>query len=406
MIQQLFGALSIPGFRPFMLNGLISPIGWSASNLVQSWLVLSLSNDSALWVGVSVALNGVGRLIFSVVAGVLSDQLDRRRVVFVAQLLNGIVAVGMAVATYSGIANLPLALLASFVMGAIHASELTVSAALTYDLAGPQRLLNAAAMRRIATLPTMVLGSLLMGVLLAEVGTWAAYAVVALLLGAAPWLLLWLPATVHTEHRVGQGTGFFRMAAEGLRYGATNPPVRTLLTVSVGMEAFGFSYHTMVPVVAKEVLEVGAIGAGQLAAASGVGSGIAILAVAALGNFRDKPRLVFGCAVAAGLSLIAFSVSRDMRLSLVLALLTTGFLTAYDVTLASLLQIVAPASMRGRVVSLYNLAIAFMSLGGFATGALGTLVGVPTMLAVGGAAIVTNLLAQRRRLLRVREETA
>jgi MFS family permease len=170
------------------------------------------------------------------------------------------------------------------------------------------------------------------------------------------------------------------------------------------MEAFGFSYQTMVPVMAKDVLDIGAVGLGQISAASGVGAGLAMLSVAALGNVRNKPRLLFWCAMGAGVSLLAFSLSRHLALSMLCALLTTGMLMAYDIALSSLLQIVSPSRIRGRIVSLYGLAIGFMSFGGFAIGAIGSFIGVPLMLGLSSVAIFSNLLLHRHRLLQVREQ--
>lgn len=395
-----FDSLRIPQFRLVFADGLLSSIGMTASNLVHSWLVLSLSGDSPLWVGVSVALNGVGRVVFAIVAGVMSDQLDRRIVVLAAQLATALIAGVLAVACYFEAATLPLALGTSLLLGAALTVDMTVTNALVYDVAGRERLLNAMSLRRIATVPMMISGSLVMGFLLAEVGTWAAYAVVSVVLFLAPWVLLRLPPT---RRETAPRTSFFVLAGEGMRFGAMDWQIRTLLLVSVGMETFGFSYQTMVAVMAKDVLDVGAIGLGQISAASGVGAGAAILSVAALGNVRNKPRLLFWCAVGAGLSLLAFSLSRNLALSMLCALLTTGLLTAYDIALSSLLQIVSPARMRGRIVSLYSLAIAFMAFGGFAIGALGSLIGVPTMLGISSMAILGNLLLHRRRLLQIRE---
>jgi hypothetical protein len=294
-----------------------------------------------------------------------------------------------------------LVLATSFVFGATLTVDMTVTNALVYDVAGRQRLLNAMSLRRIATVPMMISGSLLMGLLLAEVGTWAAYAVVSLVLFLAPWVLLRLPPTrVSTAPR----TSFLVLAAEGVRYGAMDWQIRTLLLISVGMEAFGFSYQTMVPVMAKDVLDIGAVGLGQISAASGVGAGLAMLSVAALGNVRNKPRLLFWCAMGAGVSLLAFSLSRHLALSMLCALLTTGMLMAYDIALSSLLQIVSPSRIRGRIVSLYGLAIGFMSFGGFAIGAIGSFIGVPLMLGLSSVAIFSNLLLHRHRLLQVREQ--
>jgi MFS family permease len=396
-----FDALRIPAFRLVFADGLLSSIGMPASNLVHGWLVLSLSGDSPLWVGVSVALNGVGRMVFAIIAGVISDQLDRRLIVLGAQLASALIAGVLALACFFEVATLPLALVTSLLMGGALTMDMTVTNTLIYDVAGRERLLNAMSLRRIAIVPMMIAGSLVMGLLLAEVGTWSAYALVSGLLLVAPWVLLRLPPTPRAS---APKTSFLVLAGEGMRYGARDWQIRTLLLVSVGMEAFGFSYQTMVPVMAKDVLDVGAFGLGLISAASGVGAGLAILSVAALGNVGNKPRLIFWCALGAGLSLLAFSLSRQLSLSMLCALLTTGLLMAYDLALSSLLQIVSPPPMRGRIVSLYGLAIGFMAFGGFALGAIGSVIGVPTMLGLSSAAILGNLLLHRRRLLKIKEQ--
>src|SRR5262245_50385890 len=95
-----FEALRIPAFRLVFADGVLTSVGMSASTLVQGWLVLSLSNDSPLWVGVSVAFNGVGRLVFAIVGGVISDRLDRRMILFCAQLTAAFVAAVLALTCY------------------------------------------------------------------------------------------------------------------------------------------------------------------------------------------------------------------------------------------------------------------------------------------------------------------
>jgi MFS family permease len=399
--QRRLGALEIPGFRLIFVNGLFSSVGMQSVLLVQGWLVLSLSDDSPLWVGVSVALNGIGRMLFSIVGGVLGDQLDRRKVVVAAQFASAAICALIAATSYLGIATLPLVLVTAFLIGGTLALDMTVTAALIFDVAGRERILNAVSLRRMTTAPMMIGGSLLVGWLIASSGIWAAYAFVSTALFIAPWILLRLPATARVS--AGHREPFFASAAEGFRFAARDWQIRTLLLVAVGMEAFGFSYFTMIPVMAKNVLDVGAIGLGQLAAASGVGAGLAVLGIASLGNFRNKPLLLFWTALGAGVFLFAFSISRSLSLSMLFALMTTGFLTAYDITIGSLLQLVSPPHIRGRVISLHNLVLAFTSFGGFAAGAIGAVIGVPVMLAIGSAAIVSNLLFHRPRLLRIQE---
>lgn len=396
-------AFRLPAFRLLFVNGVFQSVTIGVTGLVHSWLVLALSDDSALWVGVSVAINGIGQVAFSVLGGVMVDRLDRRKVMVGEQICSAGVAGVLAITSYAGVATLPLALGLSFVMGVNQTVARTVSNAILFDVAGHARLLNVLSLRRLAILPGMVGGSLLAGWLLANVGTWAGYALIGGVLSLAPWVLLWLPAR---EPNPPERATVLRQAWEGMRFGARDWQIRTLLLIAVGMEAFGFSYSTMIPVMAKNVLEVGAVGAGLLSAASGAGSAISVLAVAVLGNFRHKPILILSAAAAAGVFLLGFSLSRSLPVAMLFATLTTGCLMAYDITIGALLQLVAPSAMRGRIVSLHSLAIAFMSLGGFATGAIGSLVGVNAMMTFGGVAILANLLVRRGPLLRIEEVTA
>ena len=395
-------AFSLPAFRLLFANGLLSSAGMNVTAAVHSWLILSLSNNSALWVGVSVALNGIGQLVFSVVGGVLVDRFNRRDVLMVAELVGAATAVLLAVVVSTGAIWLPLALGLSFVFGAAIAVDRTASTVLIGDVAGSERLLNAMALRRVAIVPMMVAGALVVGVLIKFAGIWAGYVFIAGALGGAPLFLFWFPTpTPAISERTT--TGFLTLAKKGIRFAARDSQVRTLLLLAVVMEAFGFSYMTMLPVMAKNVLQVDAFGLGMLQAAAGIGSGLAVLTVAFLGNVRHKPRLIFFMALVAGLFLIAFSRSTTLLLSMALAMLTSGSLMAYDLALATMLQLVSPRHMRGRVISLYSLAIAFMSLGGFATGAIGSVVGVPLMMTIGGSTIVGKLLWRRPKLLRIRE---
>jgi hypothetical protein len=80
-----------------------------------------------------------------------------------------------------------------------------------------------------------------------------------------------------------------------------------------------------------------------------------------------------------------------------------AFLNAYDLTLGVLIQLVAPANMRGRAVSLHSLAISFTAVGGAVMGVVGEKVGVPLMVASGGIGIVINALLRRNAIMSIHE---
>ena len=130
---------------------------------------------------------------------------------------------------------------------------------------------------------------------------------------------------------------------------------------------------------------------------------VATLFMAMKGDSLNKPNIVFLNALGAGIALTAFALSRSLPLSIFLAGAAMAFLNAYDLTLGVLIQLVAPPKMRGRAVSLHSLAISFTAVGGFVMGGIGSIIGVPVMIAAGGTGIVFNALIRRRAILAIRE---
>ena len=171
------------------------------------------------------------------------------------------------------------------------------------------------------------------------------------------------------------------------------------------MEAFGFSHFVMMPVIARDVLHVGAAGLGVLSAASGVGSALSTIAVSSLGDFRHKGALLVATALGAGVTLILFAFSTWFAASLVLVALVGGCLMAYDVTMGTMLQLISLDEMRGRVLGIYGLTFGFTPVGGFFVGALATALTASIAVGMGGALIVVYVAAIARSTLRIRLRT-
>ena len=260
--------------------------------------------------------------------------------------------------------------------------------------------MNGVSLWRISNTPMMIGGAILAGALIEWSGLWAAYALIAVCLAISlPFLAL-----MNIRGSIDSSSGhFLRQTIEGIKYTSTNPSLRILFTFSIVMETLGFAFLIMVPVMAKNVLEVDALGMGFLQAGIGTGMFVSTLFMATKGDSLQKPRIVFLNALCGGIALIAFALSRSLPLSIFLAGSVMAFLYAYDVTLGVLLQLVAPPNLRGRAVSLHSLAISFTALGGFVMGGIGSIVGVPLMITAGGIGIVINAMLRRRAILTVQE---
>jgi MFS family permease len=368
---------------------------------VHAWLVLELSDDSELWIGIFALLMGAGQFISSLLAGVIVDRFQRRDVLLVEGGVSTVIACGLAAATFFDVATLHLAIGLAFVIGCLRGVRFTAVNRLVYDLVGPSQLVNGAALWRISSTPMMVLGALLAGALIQWLGVWAAYGFLGISLAVSlPFL-----AAIRVRGTVqASDANLLRQVMEGVRYAAKDRPLRTLFAMSVVMETLGFAFIIMIPIMAKTVLEVGGIGMGFLQAGVGVGNLVATVIMAIRGDSENKPRIIFLNALVAGVVLIGFALSRSLILSILLATAAMAFLNAYDLTLGALMQLVVPPHLRGRAVSFHSLAISFTALGGFGMGLAGSLVGVPAALAAGGVGIIVNSLLRRSALMRIREQ--
>ena len=367
---------------------------------VHGWLVLELSDDSEFWVGIFALALGMGQVLFSLFAGAIADRFQRRTVLLAESSISATMAIAIAVATYFGFTTLWMAIAIAFPMGAQRAVRFTASNRFVYDLVGARQLVNGVAMWRLSATPMMIIGALLTGALIDWQGVWAAYG----LMGASIAASIPFIALVKVRGEVERtGISLFGQTIEGVRFAVHSPPLRVLFTISLVMESLGFAFLIMIPVMAKTVLETGGTGMGFLQAGVGTGMLVASLLMAARGDVEHKARVIFWAALGAGVALAGFAASRSLPLSVFLAAAAMAFLNAYDMTLGALMQLVSPPHLRGRAVSLHSLAISFTALGGFVMGAMGGIIGVPVVLAAGGAGIVANSLWRRAALMRIRE---
>ncbi len=397
---RILASLNEPGFRLFSLHSSLAAVDMSVRVAVHGWLILELSNDSEIWVGIFALTLGIGQFISSMLAGAIVDRFQRRNLLLLEGTASALIAWGLTIAIFLDIAMLWMAIALAFIMGCLRAMRFTAANRFIYDLVGPQQLVNGASLWRISGTPMMILGALVAGALIEWVGLWASYGFIAinLVVGLPFLVLIGVKGTVERS-----SASLIQQTVDGAKYAAKDQPLRTLFTISMAMEGLGFAFLAMIPVMAKVVLEVGGIGLGFLQAGVGAGMLIANLVMAAKGDSKNKPRVIFFNALIAGVALIGFSLSQSLLLSVFLAMATMAFLNAYDLTLGALMQLVAPPNLRGRAVSLHSLAISFVWIGGFVMGTAGSVVGVPTMLAAGGAGIVVNSLLRRRALMLIQE---
>jgi MFS family permease len=178
----------------------------------------------------------------------------------------------------------------------------------------------------------------------------------------------------------------FSARIEGFRYGLGFPPVRIALVVLGLVSLVGIPYAVLLPVFARDVLGGDARTLGVLTSSAGLGALMGTFFLASRTSIRGLGRVIAGACALFGAGLLAFSFSRDVRLSSVL-LLVTGFgVVVTTAGINTFLQTLVEEEMRGRVMSLFTMAFVGMSpLGSLLAGWLAVRFGAPTALGFGGA---------------------
>jgi MFS family permease len=160
-----------------------------------------------------------------------------------------------------------------------------------------------------------------------------------------------------------------------------------------------FPYAMLLPVFARDVLDVGARGLGWLLSATGAGALTAGMFLAARGTRMPRGRLIMGAGVAYSVLLMAFALSRSFWLSMVLLACAGFMIILNNATLNGLLQSRVPHRLRGRVMSVYVFMFVGMTpLGSLQAGAVARWMGAPFALAVGCAVLVVVLVCVAARV--------
>ena len=399
-VPRLFAAIANRNYRWYWLCAGFSSMGMTIGMITQGWLVLEITN-SPFWVGFVAGLMGMGHVGFGLIGGVVVDRWDKRKVLIAVQVLSGLVAMAVALLIFADRLELWHMGVSAVLQGVLMAVRLPSGNSMVYLMVGRKVILNALASQHIALNLSRIVGSVVARTSIESLGVQYAY----LFMAFSAWLgglMVFMVRGNYTS--IGVVEPFWRSAMEGLRYAWSSAPIRSLLLMSVLMEMFGFSFLVMLPVMARDVLGVGATGLGYLSATNAVGATASTVIVAGLGDFKNKQALLMFTAMGAGISILLFALSPWFAVSLALSALVGATLMSYDAAMGTMLQLLTTDAVRGRVLGLYGLTFGFTPLGGFIEGIIASIYSAPLAVGLGGAVIMGYVIGMRRFLgRRIRE---
>jgi len=384
VLRRVFKAFQYRDYRLLWFGYCFSSIGTWMQNVAQSWLVLELSN-SARMLGLDAFLGTIPIVLFSLIGGVVADRMDRRRLLILSQWVQLSCAFFLAFLIHSHVVKVWYIFILSFITGTAQAFGGPAYSALVPSLVDREDLSNAIALQNIQFNLARVIGPVLGGIAYTTLGyTWCfslnGISFLAPIVSLTMLRIKFIPekSVVSVLASMKQGFGFIR------NQGA----MVALIVLAFCMTALGIPLLTFLPVIAKDVFHSGLNPSifTTMLSVSGAGAVAGSLVVASLGNIPNKGRVALTMLICLGVAMAGFSLSKSLVFSYVLLFLAGMALIAVFTMIQSLVQLITGNEMRGRVMSVYNVAFrGGMPMGNLATGFLVPIFTAPVVLAVNGA---------------------
>ena len=350
-------------------------------SIAQGWLLFELTS-SPFYLGLFSSLRMVLLLSFFILGGILSDRIDRRKVMLAIQWISALSALALAllVSTHT------IRVWHIFVLGAITSTtwafEQPVRQALLPQLVKREDLVNALALNAVTWNGAGLLGPSLVGVAVPHIGIDGCFYVnvISYLAVIAALLRMHVPALDHGQAR----SSVVQSLVDAFGYVRREKVIAVFLSVSAIFNIFGRSYVTLLPVFAKDVLRLGASGFGYISAGPGLGTIIGSLTLASLGRVAATRGRMASMLVLFSACLVGFAATGNPRVAFGLLVAVGALSTVFETLLNTSIQLRVEEAFRGRVSGFYGLTGGGLrELGGMQAGFIAEWTGAPFAITTG-----------------------
>lgn len=401
-LPRTFDSLTIRDYRLLWLGQVSTSMGQWMDQVTRGWLIYQITG-SAAQLGLATAMRGLPLLFFGVIAGALADRSGRKVQLVVAQTTNAALNAILATLVLTGNVQPWHVYVSAFLAGTVQAFQQPARQTLVSDIVGPQKLMNALALNSAALNSSRALGPAAAGAVIAFAGVAGSYYLQALMYAIATiWTFQMRVPERHLATR--RREPFFTSIREGFAYVSREPSIRTQMLIALGPLTFAMSYTALMPIIARDVLGGDARTQGLLLSFIGAGALAGALVVASMRRTHAYGLPVVLGAGAFSLGVFAFSWSPWLWLSCLLGFLVGAFNVTYQTQNQTLLQLSAPARIRGRVMSIYLLNRGSVPFGALLAGVLAERFGAQNsmhIMSLTALAILVVVVALRPQILRL-----
>jgi predicted MFS family arabinose efflux permease len=385
VLGRVFRAFRHRDFRLMWIGACTSTVGTFVQQFAQSWLVYDLTKDP-FYLGLDLFLGQLPIMLFSLFGGVFADRMDRRKMLLVSQYIQMLCAFLLAFLFFTHTVKIWHILTLSFVVGLGQSFGGPAYSALLPALVGAEDLSNAIAMNSIQFNLARVLGPAIGGLAYTSFGpTWCfmlnGFSFIAVIVSLFMIRVKFVPPNSYES--------ILKSLREGIRFVRNRDGMQPLVVLAFCTTLFGFSLTGFLPVFVQNIFRSGPQTYTLLLVFSGAGSICGGLIVAVMEKQNQPGRIALLILIVLGTATAAFAYSRLLPLSCVLAFVGGASIMASASLMLTLVQLIVHDQMRGRVMSVYNLAFrAGMPLGSLSLGKLMPIFGVSSTMACAGLMLV------------------
>ena len=378
-----------PAFRLFWSARLVSAAGFWMDQVTTGWLALEVGGGPAA-VGIVMAFRLLPFLLFGLIAGAAADRFARRSVLIGVGAFGAIVAVILAFLALLGAVSLWQIVVLAFLSGVSSVFDMPARTAMAVDLVGRSALARAVALNAVAFYFFGAVGAFAGGQFIVSFGVTGAY------LGIAAFHLigLMLIAMVRVPERLQVGPrapiAIGQTLIDGWRMVRDNTAVRIVVIVSVCVELFGYSYQTAVPPLARDILNVGAVGLGTLAASASIGATLSVVGLSFLPSNIPRGPMMSAVILLWGVAQIGLGLAPTFAFAVAAMVLAGACSAAVDALQQTLVQLAVPEEQRGRAMGVWVCSIGTNSVGFMQVGLVGGAFGPAAALLLNGVMAILS----------------
>ena len=380
-------AFSYPNFRFLWGASFLSIMSFFMVMLARGWLVLEMT-DSPFQVTAVQGISMIPMAILPPIGGVIADRLDRRIILIASDVANLLFLLVMTFLLFTERIEVWHIFALALLNGVSFSFTMPTRAAMVPDVVGPGQAASGVAIFTTIFSTSQLVGPFMAGYLLdidPDKMGWPFLAATLMLVPSVA-LLIAMRLPQRTPGAEGSSeTSVLQSIGEGVAYIRGKKLLVGLLLLGLVFSLFGGPYQTLLPVFARDILHTGPEGLGWLAGAGGVGAIAGSFAVAFLSKPRQLQALTVAGGLGFGITLMMFSSSTLLPLSLALSL-GLGFLMQIFMTSNfTLVNVAAPNYIRGRVMGVRYVVMGMGPIGVFGVGFAAEAVSAPLALGAAGA---------------------